>query len=51
VIQLMGNYHPIFKRVYTTNEDRYLAALPKDNKLPKNLLVSCQEVIDHHIPV
>ena len=51
VIKRMGNYHPIFKRVYTTNEDRYLAALPKYNKLPKNLLVSCQEVIDHHIPV
>lgn len=51
VIQRMGNYHPIFKRVYTTNEDRYLAALPKENKLPKNLRISYQEIIDHHIPV
>lgn len=51
VIQRMGNYHPILKRVYTTNEDRYLAVLPKDNKLPKNLSFSCQDIIDHHIPV
>lgn len=51
IIKRMGNYHPIFKRVYTTNEDRYLAALPKENRLPKNLRVSCQEIIDHHIPV
>ena len=51
VIQKMGNYHPIFKRVFTTNEDRYLAALPKDNKLPKNLQVSYQEIIDSHFLV
>jgi len=51
IIKRMGNYHPLIKRVYTTNEDRYLAALPKDNPLPKNLMVSCQEIIDHHIPV
>ncbi|MEZ4811351.1 MAG: sugar nucleotide-binding protein [Allomuricauda sp.] len=51
VVHKMGNYHPIFKRVFTTNEDRYLAALPKDNKLPKNLQVNYQEIIDHHIPI
>ncbi len=51
VIAHLGNYHPIYKRVYTTNEDRYLAALPKDNLLPKNLRISCQEIIDHHLPV
>ena len=51
IIKRMGNYHPLIKRVYTTNKDRYLAALPKDNLLPKNLMVSCQEIIDHHIPV
>ncbi|MEW4924647.1 sugar nucleotide-binding protein [Algibacter sp. 2305UL17-15] len=27
----------IYKRVYTTNDDRYLAVLPKFNKLPKHL--------------
>lgn len=51
VIGHLGNYHPVYKRVYTTNEDRYLAALPKDNILPKNLRISCQEIIDHHLPV
>ena len=51
VIRKMGNYHPILKRVFTTNEDRYLAALPKDNKLPKNLRIKYQEIIDHHLPV
>ncbi|WP_422861119.1 sugar nucleotide-binding protein [Flagellimonas sp. W118] len=51
VIKRMGNYHPILKRVFTTNEDRYLAALPKHNKLPKNLRVKSQDIIDHHIVV
>ncbi len=51
VVRRMGNYHPILKRVFTTNEDRYLAALPKHNKLPKNLRIKYQEIIDHHLPV
>jgi len=51
VIKRLGNYHPLLKKVYTTNDDRYLAALPKLNKLPKNLRFSYQEVIDHHLSV
>ncbi|GLU45439.1 sugar nucleotide-binding protein [Allomuricauda sp. NBRC 101325] len=51
IIDRMGSFNPIYKRVYTTNEDRYLAALPKDNILPKNLHFSCQEIIEHHLPV
>ncbi len=51
VIKRLGNYHPILKKVFTTNDDRYLAALPKWNKLPKNLRFSYQEVIDHHLSV
>ena len=51
IIKRLGNYHPVLKRVYTTNEDRYLAVLPKENKLPKNLGVTYQEVIDHHLLV
>ncbi len=51
VIKRIGNYHPVLKRVFTTNENRYLAALPKDNKLPKNLRISSQDIIDHHITV
>ncbi|WP_373516602.1 sugar nucleotide-binding protein [Pricia sp.] len=49
VVERIGNFNPIYKRVYTTNEERYLAVLPKDNKLPKNLQVGYQDVIDHHI--
>ena len=35
-----------FKHVYTTNEDRYLAVLPKFNKLPKHLQVTSLEVLE-----
>lgn len=49
IIERIGNFNPIYKRVFTTNEERYLAVLPKDNKLPKNLQVFSQEVIEHHI--
>lgn len=49
VVERIGNFNPIYKRVYTTNEDRYLAVLPKDNTLPKNLQMSYQDIIDHHI--
>ena len=36
----------IFKRVYTTNDDRYLAVLPKYNVLPKNLNLLSQEILN-----
>jgi len=49
VIERIGNFNPLYKRVYTTNEDRYLALLSKDNKLPKNLQTTYQDIIDHHI--
>jgi len=45
VVQL-NNHEPIFKRVYTTNEDRFLAVLPKDNLLPKNLQIGSEEIIN-----
>lgn len=50
LVQNMGElkHKPIYKRVYTTNEDRYLAVLPKTNTLPKNLQVTYQEIIDYH---
>ena len=51
VIKRLGNYHPILKKVFTTNEDRYLVVLPKKNKLPKNLRTTYQEIIDHHLMV
>ncbi len=49
VLERVGSFNPILKRVYTTNEDRYLAVLPKTNKLPKNLQFTYQDIIDHHI--
>lgn len=49
IVGRMGHYNPIYKRVFTTNEDRYLAVLPKINPLPINLQFTCQEIIDHHI--
>ncbi|MEO8773151.1 MAG: sugar nucleotide-binding protein [Gelidibacter sp.] len=35
-----------YKQVYTTNEDRYLAVLPKTNKLPKHLQISSTELLE-----
>lgn len=51
VIKRLGDFNPVYKKVYTTNEDRYLAVLPKENMLPKNLQVNFQEIIDHHLTV
>lgn len=36
----------IYKRVYTTNDDRYLAVLPKYNLLPKNLNLVSQDILN-----
>lgn len=35
----------IYKNVFTTNEDRYLAVLPKRNLLPKHLQLTSQEIV------
>lgn len=39
--------NPIFKRVYSSNEDRFLAVLPKDKPLPKNLRISVEEIVEN----
>ena len=36
----------IFKKVFSSNEDSYLAILPKDNKLPKNYRITVAQVIE-----
>ncbi|MCF4101702.1 sugar nucleotide-binding protein [Gillisia sp. M10.2A] len=41
----LGFKHPLLKQVYDSNFDRFLAVMPKDNPLPKNLQVSVQDVI------
>ncbi len=45
IIKHLGAYTPIFKRVYTTNDERYLAVLPKTNLLPKHLHVSSEDIL------
>lgn len=45
VIILDLNRKPMYKNVYTSNFDRYLAVLPRDNKLPKHLQISNEDVI------
>ncbi|TRZ42904.1 sugar nucleotide-binding protein [Robertkochia solimangrovi] len=42
----MGYEHPLFKNVYTSNFDRFLAVLPKDNKLPKHLQFTQSDIIE-----
>ena len=37
----------IFTQAYTSNEDRYLAILPKVNKLPKTYRISVAQVIEY----
>ncbi|WP_394749614.1 sugar nucleotide-binding protein [Spongiimicrobium salis] len=49
VVSRMGFYNPVYKRIFTTNMDRYLAVLPKANKLPKNLRIGYQDIIDQHV--
>jgi len=43
--------NPTFKQVYDSNEDRFIAVIPKNNMLPKNLQISMDEVIEKSIKV
>ena len=38
--------HFVFKNIYTSNKDRYLAILAKHNKLPKNYQINISEIIE-----
>lgn len=42
----IGEKMPIFKSVFSSNEDRYNALLPKHNKLPKQHQITIAEVIE-----
>ena len=47
LIKMLGlPQKPILKNVYTSNFDRYLAVLPRDNKLPQHLAITNEEVIE-----
>ncbi|MCB0457714.1 MAG: sugar nucleotide-binding protein [Flavobacteriaceae bacterium] len=37
---------PIFKNVFSSNDDRFLAILPKENLLPKNYQITIEQVIE-----
>jgi dTDP-4-dehydrorhamnose reductase len=45
IIKSLTTETAYYKHVYTTNEDRYLAVLPKYNKLPKHLQITSAEVL------
>ncbi|MDC7999990.1 sugar nucleotide-binding protein [Aequorivita todarodis] len=42
----IGDKMPIFKSVFSSNEDRYSAILPKENKLPNPLQITVSQVIE-----
>ncbi|MFH4966458.1 sugar nucleotide-binding protein [Gaetbulibacter sp. M235] len=45
IIESLGSKNAILKNVYTTNDERYLAVLPKDNLLPKHLQLQSQDIL------
>lgn len=45
IIKSLGNDKPALKQVFTTNNDRYLAILPKTNLLPKHLQLVSQDIL------
>ncbi|WP_299554377.1 sugar nucleotide-binding protein [Seonamhaeicola sp.] len=46
IVTELTNEKAIYKRVYTTNDERYLAVLPKTNKLPKHLQVVSTNILE-----
>lgn len=46
MLEIISLEQPVFKRVYTTNDERYLAVLPKTNKLPKHLQILSAQVLE-----
>ncbi|MDC8004121.1 sugar nucleotide-binding protein [Aureisphaera galaxeae] len=46
IAEKISDKKPIFKSVFQSNDERYLALLPKKNKLPKNYQIQISEVIE-----
>jgi dTDP-4-dehydrorhamnose reductase len=46
LVSKIGTKTPRYKLVYTTNNDRYLAVLPKENKLPNHLQMYSLEILE-----
>ena len=51
IFQLVDGLHintkPIYKHVYASNNDRYIVALPRHNKLPEHLRFQCDDVLQN----
>ncbi len=45
IVESLGYKNALLKNVYTTNDERYLAVLPKDNLLPKHLQLQSQDIL------
>ncbi|AXO79368.1 NAD-dependent epimerase/dehydratase family protein [Olleya aquimaris] len=45
ILNSLGVNKPIFKQVFTTNNDRYLAVLSSKNKLPDHLQLVSQDIL------
>ncbi len=46
MLEIITTKKPVFKQVYTTNDERYLAVLPKKNKLPKHLQILSSDILE-----
>ena len=46
ILEVISPKKVLLKHVYTTNDDRYLAVLPKFNKLPKHLQITSDKVLE-----
>ncbi|WP_179007367.1 sugar nucleotide-binding protein [Winogradskyella forsetii] len=46
VLSIITEKKVVLKQVFTTNDDRYLAVLPKFNKLPKHLQITSEVVLE-----
>ena len=46
LVSRLGGKNPRYKLVYTTNDNRYLAVLPKENSLPKHLQMHSLELFE-----
>lgn len=51
IAETLGFKNPLLKQVYDSNFERYLAVLPKDNLLPKNLQLYVQDVVKASVMV
>ena len=49
IVSKMNFINARYKLVYTTNDSRYLAVLPRDNKLPKHLQMQSKDILDDMI--